>query len=100
MCSSDLEEERNWGQVLSPGEQQRVAFARILLKKPDWVFLDEATASLDDDTQQALYKKLRERLPRISIVSIGHRTGLADQHERKLVLRPGPAGAQLTEAAA
>ena len=94
-----LQDERNWGQVLSPGEQQRVAFARILLKKPDWVFLDEATASLDDDTQLALYKKLRERLPAITIVSIGHRAGLADQHERKLVLRFGPAGAQLTEAA-
>jgi putative ATP-binding cassette transporter len=94
-----LEEEQNWSQALSPGEQQRVAFARILLKQPDWVFLDEATASLDSPLEQALYTRLRQRLPNLTIVSIGHRPGIADYHERRLELAPSPDGARLQEVA-
>jgi putative ATP-binding cassette transporter len=90
-----LAEEQNWGQTLSPGEQQRVAFARILLKRPDWVFLDEATASLDTLLKQALYTRLRERLPNLTIVSIGHRPGLADYHQRRLEMQPTPNGASI-----
>jgi putative ATP-binding cassette transporter len=90
-----LQEEQNWGQALSPGEQQRVAFARILLKRPDWVFLDEATASLETTMEQALYARLRQRLPNLTIVSIGHRPGIADYHERKLELEPFPDGAHI-----
>ena len=70
--------------MLSGGEQQRLAFARALLNKPDWLFLDEATASLPDDTQAALYGLLRERLPGTTVVSIGHRTSLAEFHARRL----------------
>ncbi len=93
-----LQEEQNWGQALSPGEQQRVAFARILLKRPDWVFLDEATSALDEPLEQALYAKLRERLPKLSMISIGHRPGIAAYHERRFELQSGPAGARLAAA--
>jgi putative ATP-binding cassette transporter len=74
----------NWALVLSGGEQQRLAFARALLNKPDWLFLDEATASLPDDAQHELYELLRARLPQTTIVSIGHRESLAQFHARKL----------------
>ena len=83
----DLERRENWAQVLSGGEQQRLAFARALLAKPDWLFLDEATASLPEEAQDALYRLVRERLPKTTLVSIGHRAALADLHERRLVWR-------------
>jgi vitamin B12/bleomycin/antimicrobial peptide transport system ATP-binding/permease protein len=82
--AGDLERGENWGQVLSGGEQQRLAFARALLNKPDWLFLDEATASLPEDAQDALYRLLKERLPHATLVSIGHRTSLRDYHDRQL----------------
>jgi putative ATP-binding cassette transporter len=80
----DLERSENWAQVLSGGEQQRLAFARALLNKPEWLFLDEATASLPEDAQGALYRLLKERLKHTTIVSIGHREGLAEHHARRL----------------
>jgi putative ATP-binding cassette transporter len=79
-----LERSENWAQVLSGGEQQRLAFARALLNKPDWLFLDEATASLPEEAQDALYGLLKERLPGTTVVSIGHRASLAPHHERRL----------------
>jgi putative ATP-binding cassette transporter len=82
--AQDLARAENWAQVLSGGEQQRLAFARALLNRPDWLFLDEATASLPDDTQAALYGLLKERLPGTTVVSIGHRTSLAEFHARRL----------------
>ncbi len=82
--SGDLERSENWAQVLSGGEQQRLAFARALLNKPDWLFLDEATASLPEDAQDALYRLLKERLPRTTLVSIGHRASLRGYHDRQL----------------
>jgi putative ATP-binding cassette transporter len=82
--AQDLSRAENWAQVLSGGEQQRLAFARALLNRPDWLFLDEATASLPDDTQAALYGLLRERLPGTTVVSIGHRASLAPFHARRL----------------
>jgi putative ATP-binding cassette transporter len=82
--AQDLARAENWAQVLSGGEQQRLAFARALLNRPDWLFLDEATASLPDDTQAALYGLLRERLPGTTVVSIGHRASLAPFHARRL----------------
>ncbi|HEY6821436.1 MAG TPA: ABC transporter ATP-binding protein/permease [Burkholderiales bacterium] len=81
---TDLERSENWAQVLSGGEQQRVAFARALLNRPDWLFLDEATASLPEDTQQSLYRALKEKLPHTTLVSIGHRESLAAEHDRQL----------------
>jgi len=82
--AADLERSENWAQVLSGGEQQRLAFARALLNKPDWLFLDEATASLPEEAQDALYKLLKERLPKTTLVSIGHRASLRGHHDRQL----------------
>ena len=82
--AADLERNESWAQVLSGGEQQRVAFARALLNQPDWLFLDEATASLPEEAQDVLYKLLKERLPNTTLVSIGHRASLAAHHERRL----------------
>ena len=82
--ADDLAREENWAQILSGGEQQRLAFARALLNRPDWLFLDEATASLPDDAQRELYGLLRARLPATTVVSIGHRASLAEFHARRL----------------
>ena len=89
-----LDVDQHWAQTLSGGEQQRVALARVLLAKPDWVFLDEATASLDPESEADLYRALRSRLPGTTVVSIAHRTSVAGLHERKLAVertegRPG-----------
>ena len=81
--AADLGRSENWAQVLSGGEQQRLAFARALLNRPDWLFMDEPTASLPDDAQDALYRVLKERLPATTVVSIGHRAGLAAYHEKR-----------------
>jgi len=85
--AEDLGRRENWAQVLSGGEQQRLAFARALLTRPDWLFLDEATASLPDEAQDALYRLVRERLPATTLVSIGHRASLAEHHGRELAWR-------------
>jgi putative ATP-binding cassette transporter len=82
-----LDEEDAWDRRLSGGEQQRVALARALLLKPDWLFLDEATASLDPDAEAAFYTLLRERLPGATMVSIAHRPAVARFHGRTLRLR-------------
>lgn len=82
--ADDLARTENWAQLLSGGEQQRLAFARALLNRPDWLFLDEATASLPDEAQARLYRLLRERLPDTTLVSIGHRANLAEFHERRI----------------
>jgi putative ATP-binding cassette transporter len=82
--ASDLAREENWAQLLSGGEQQRLAMARALLNRPDWLFMDEPTAALPDDDQAALYRVLKEKLPGTTMVSIGHRAGLAEFHARRL----------------
>ena len=82
-----LDRSENWAQVLSGGEQQRLAFARALLTKPDWLFLDEATASLPEEDQDRLYRLLKERLPQTTFVSIGHRESLAAHHTKRLEWR-------------
>jgi putative ATP-binding cassette transporter len=78
---SDLARKENWAQVLSGGEQQRLAVARALITKPDWLFLDEATASLPDAN---LYAVLSERLPATTLVSIGHQENLTPFHVRRV----------------
>jgi vitamin B12/bleomycin/antimicrobial peptide transport system ATP-binding/permease protein len=86
-----LDETAYWADRLSMGEQQRLSIARALLQKPDWLFLDEATAALDEPAETMLYRLLLERLPDTAIVSIGHRPSLVMFHERFLALRPdGP----------
>ena len=83
-----LEEETNWGQRLSGGEQQRIAIARALLAKPDWLFLDEATSALDEKLEAEIYATLHVRLPETTIVSIGHRATLRAFHTRHLTMTP------------
>ena len=78
------------------GMIKRVALARALLYAPDWLFLDEATAALDEENQDAMMELLREELPDTAVVSIGHRPGLDRHHDRVLVLEPSPEGAVLT----
>jgi putative ATP-binding cassette transporter len=81
---SRIEEEAHWNRMLSQGEQQRLGIARALLYRPDFLFLDEATASLDEPGEAALYQLLEQRLPQATIVSIGHRATLAAFHRRRL----------------
>jgi putative ATP-binding cassette transporter len=81
-----LDEVSLWGQRLSGGEQQRIAIARALLHAPEWLFLDEATASLDEESEAALYRLLAVRLPGVTVVSIGHRSTLAEFHGRRVRL--------------
>ena len=84
--SPRLAEEAHWNRILSLGEQQRLALARALLHRPRYLFLDEATASLDEKAEAALYQLLQERFPGLTLVSIGHRSTLAVFHRRRFVL--------------
>jgi putative ATP-binding cassette transporter len=77
-------EEDDWTQRLSGGELQRLAIARALLARPDWLFLDEATANLDPESEAEIYTMLRQRLPGTTIVSIAHRPAVAGHHDRQL----------------
>jgi vitamin B12/bleomycin/antimicrobial peptide transport system ATP-binding/permease protein len=79
-----LDETHHWDRRLSPGEQQRLALARALLQRPDWLFLDEATSALDPETEMQLYTLLLERLPETTLVSIAHGDTLARFHRRRL----------------
>jgi vitamin B12/bleomycin/antimicrobial peptide transport system ATP-binding/permease protein len=92
--SGRLDEDAHWAQTLSLGEQQRLALARALLIKPDWLFLDEATSATDEDEEAALYRAVVGALPATTIVSIGHRGSLDAYHRRVVALdraigRPG-----------
>ncbi len=87
-----LDDEDFWSQRLSGGEQQRVAIARALLAEPDWLFLDEATSALDEKLEGEIYTMLRERLPRTTIVSIGHRSSLHAFHHRHIAMEQAADG--------
>ncbi|MDY0013963.1 MAG: ABC transporter ATP-binding protein/permease [Rhodocyclaceae bacterium] len=83
-----LHETRDWSQELSPGEQQRLALARALLARPQWLFLDEATSALDEASEARLYRLLAERLPDTTLVSVAHRSSLQCHHPRRMELTP------------
>lgn len=76
-----LDTSANWSQRLSPGEQQRLAFARAILTRPDTLFLDEATSALDDETEQLMYCLLVDELPDVTLVSVAHRNSVAKYHQ-------------------
>ncbi|MGV9710116.1 ABC transporter ATP-binding protein/permease [Gordonia sp. NPDC003424] len=90
-----LDEEEDWAKVLSPGEQQRVAFARILLTRPQVVFMDEATSAVDEGLEYALYSLIRSELPETIIVSVSHRS-TTDQHHTEMLELTGEGGWELS----
>ncbi len=90
--SDQLDREEIWSQRLSGGEQQRLAIVRALLKQPDWLFLDESTSALDEKLEAELYLMLKQRLPKTTIVTIGHRSSLAAFHVRRLDMTEGGGG--------
>jgi vitamin B12/bleomycin/antimicrobial peptide transport system ATP-binding/permease protein len=93
-----LDEAAHWALQLSPGEQQRIAFARALVQKPEWLFLDEATSAVDEATESRLYQLVRERLPETTVFSIGHRATLRPFHARRLMVQPtGNSAAAIVE---
>jgi vitamin B12/bleomycin/antimicrobial peptide transport system ATP-binding/permease protein len=83
-----LDEEAHWNRMLSLGEQQRLGLARALLHAPQFLFLDEATASVDEASEARLYRLIEQRLPDTTVVSIGHRSTLHSFHQRNAVLTP------------
>ena len=85
-----LDEEETWAQRLSGGEQQRLAIARALLLRPDWLFMDEATASLDPEAEAEMYGLLRSRLPGTTIISVAHRPAVARFHDVAMEFRRQP----------
>jgi putative ATP-binding cassette transporter len=91
--ADQLDVDENWATRLSGGEKQRVALARALLVKPDWIFLDEATASLDPEAEAELYRVLKERLPGTTLVSIAHQPSVVALHESHLDLQRKAGGA-------
>jgi vitamin B12/bleomycin/antimicrobial peptide transport system ATP-binding/permease protein len=96
-----LDEAGHWALQLSPGEQQRLAFARALVQRPDWLFLDEATSALDEATEARLYRLLRQRLAGTTVFSVGHRGTLRPFHARQFVVQPDGSGpAAIVEVAA
>ena len=82
-----LDRVENWSQVLSVGEQERLAFLKIILIKPSWIFLDEATAALDEGSEDDMYTLLREKMPMATVISIAHRRRVAHFHVKSLLLK-------------
>ncbi|HBO38206.1 MAG TPA: ABC transporter ATP-binding protein [Pasteurellaceae bacterium] len=83
-----LEQQNDWTRVLSLGEQQRLSFARVLLHKPIVAFLDEATASMDEGLEDAMYRLLKAELPHTTVISVGHRSTLIPHHQQHLIIDP------------
>jgi vitamin B12/bleomycin/antimicrobial peptide transport system ATP-binding/permease protein len=90
-----LDEDTRWESILSGGEKQRLAFARVLIHRPDILVMDEATAALDPPSQERVMRLILDQLPQSTIISVGHRVELEAFHQRKLVLEYHPEGARL-----
>ncbi|PZN96387.1 MAG: ABC transporter ATP-binding protein [Hyphomicrobiales bacterium] len=91
-----LDDEDKWDRILSGGERQRVAFARLVIQRPDIIIMDEATSALDEDSQSSLLGLFEAELAHATVISVGHRPGLEDFHDRKITLEKRHAGAHLT----
>lgn len=94
--ASSLDEVDDWSRILSLGEQQRLAFVRILLYKPQVLFLDESTSALDEENERSVYELIRRELPDTACISVGHRSSLAAYHDKRLKL-DGNGGWQLED---
>lgn len=92
-----LDEEQRWDRVMSGGQQQRLAFARLLLQKPDIAILDEATSALDEDSQHSLMSLFRNELANVTLLSVGHRPGLEEFHDRVVELALKKQGAEIVD---
>ena len=86
--SDRLDDREHWEQHLSSEEQQRLALARVLVHEPEWIFLDEATSTLDEAVEERFYGILEERLPRAAIVTVAHRPGVAQFHDKRWTIVP------------
>ncbi len=95
--SGRITEEAHWNRMLSQGEQQRLGVARALLQEPDYLFLDEATASLDEAAEAMLYRLLQDRLKNTTIISIGHRATLGAFHRRRVQVVPSDAASEVRD---
>lgn len=91
-----LDEVDAWDRILSGGERQRIAFARLLIQRPDIIIMDEATSALDEDSQNSLLSLLENDLRGATVISVGHRPGLEDYHDRQITLEKRVAGATLS----
>ena len=91
-----LDEEQRWDQILSGGERQRTAFVRLLLQRPQIIIMDEATSALDEESQVSMLRLFNEDLADATAISVGHRVGMEDFHDKKLVLERRTAGAHIT----
>ncbi|MGJ0454932.1 MAG: ABC transporter ATP-binding protein/permease [Methylocystis sp.] len=91
-----LDEAQRWDQTLSGGERQRTAFVRLLLERPQIIIMDEATSALDEESQVSMLRLFNEDLAGATVISVGHRVGMEDFHDKKLVLERRAAGAHIT----
>lgn len=91
-----LDDDEDWDRILSGGERQRVAFARLLIQRPDIIIMDEATSALDEGSQESLLSLFEDELADATLISVGHRPGLEEFHDQKITLERRPAGAQMT----
>lgn len=95
--AEDLDREERWDKLLSGGEQQRLAFARLVLHRPEIIVLDEATSALDEGSQDDLMGLFLNELSAATVLSVGHRPGLEHFHDRIIELKRRPMGAQVSE---
>jgi putative ATP-binding cassette transporter len=90
--SERLEETNTWENVLTLGEQQRLGFARLLLHRPNWIFIQEATDGLHPDGEHEMMQLVREEFPTATVITVGYHSALEAYHERKLTLEPSKDG--------